>query len=167
MFGNDQNVIEDDDFFAPQSRSRSNTWPAKRPDNLSFRDPTSQDTIQEEWSCHATDYGSNQGIQGGNHSGLAMVHFGLPQGYVRDQPSPVDGKKPSTGRNPWGNMSYADLITQAILSSPDKRLTLSQIYEWMMTNLSYFRDKSDSSSSASWKVREYLYIHTTYLCKCI
>lgn len=35
-------------------------------------------------------------------------------------------KKSTTRRNAWGNMSYADLITQAIMSSPEKRLTLSQ-----------------------------------------
>jgi forkhead box protein O3 len=49
-------------------------------------------------------------------------------------------------------MSYADLITQAINGSPDKRLTLSQIYEWMVQNVSYFKDKGDSNSSAGWKV---------------
>ncbi|MCP9261152.1 Forkhead box protein O [Dirofilaria immitis] len=43
-------------------------------------------------------------------------------------------KKSTTRRNAWGNMSYADLITQAI-------------------NVPYFRDKGDSNSSAGWKVR--------------
>jgi hypothetical protein len=61
-------------------------------------------------------------------------------------------KKSSTRRNAWGNMSYADLITQAILASPEKRLTLSQVYEWMVQNVPYFRDKGDSNSSAGWKV---------------
>ena len=62
-------------------------------------------------------------------------------------------KKPtSSRRNAWGNMSYADLITQAISSSPDKRLTLSQIYDWMVGNVPYFKDKGDSNSSAGWKV---------------
>lgn len=40
--------------------------------------------------------------------------------------SPPSSKKSTTRRNAWGNLSYADLITQAILNSPDKRLTLSQ-----------------------------------------
>ncbi|KAG8187537.1 hypothetical protein JTE90_008424 [Oedothorax gibbosus] len=60
-------------------------------------------------------------------------------------------KKNSSRRNAWGNMSYADLITQAIQSSPEKRLTLAQIYEWMVQNVAYFKDKGDSNSSAGWK----------------
>ncbi|KAK6726073.1 hypothetical protein RB195_004408 [Necator americanus] len=60
-------------------------------------------------------------------------------------------KKSTTRRNAWGNLSYADLITQAILQSPEKRLTLSQVYEWMVQNVPYFRDKGDSNSSAGWK----------------
>ena len=51
-----------------------------------------------------------------------------------------------------GNLSYADLITKAIQSSAEKRLTLSQIYDWMVQNVGYFRDKGDSNSSAGWKV---------------
>ena len=61
-------------------------------------------------------------------------------------------KKSSSRRNAWGNLSYADLITQAILSSPEKRLTLSQVYDWMVQNIPYFKDKGDSNSSAGWKV---------------
>ena len=61
-------------------------------------------------------------------------------------------KKSSSRRNAWGNHSYADLITQAINSTPEKRLTLSQVYEWMGANIPYFKDKGDSNSSAGWKV---------------
>ena len=57
-----------------------------------------------------------------------------------------------TRRNPWGNHSYADLITQAISQAPDQRLTLAQIYEWLIKNISHFREKSDSVSSTGWKV---------------
>uniref|UniRef100_A0A182J701 Uncharacterized protein n=1 Tax=Anopheles atroparvus TaxID=41427 RepID=A0A182J701_ANOAO len=60
-------------------------------------------------------------------------------------------KKNSSRRNAWGNLSYADLITQAISSASDSRLTLSQIYEWMVQNVPYFKDKGDSNSSAGWK----------------
>lgn len=62
-------------------------------------------------------------------------------------------RKSSARRNAWGNYSYADLITQAIESSPESRLTLSQIYDWMVRSIPYFKDKGDSNSSAGWKVR--------------
>lgn len=64
----------------------------------------------------------------------------------------VLNKKTTSRRNAWGNMSYADLITKAIQSSQDHRLTLSQIYDWMVQNVPYFKDKGDSTSSAGWKV---------------
>ena len=62
-------------------------------------------------------------------------------------------KAKSYRRNAWGNQSYADLITRAIESTPEKRLTLSQIYDWMVRFVPYFKDKGDSNSSAGWKVR--------------
>ena len=61
-------------------------------------------------------------------------------------------KTSSSRRNAWGNLSYADLITKAIESSAEKRLTLSQIYEWMVKSVPYFTDKGDRNSSAGCKV---------------
>lgn len=60
--------------------------------------------------------------------------------------------KSSSRKNAWGSQSYADLITEAIESSPEKRLTLAQIYEYMVKNIEYFSDKGESNSSAGWKV---------------
>lgn len=80
----------------------------------------------------------------------------VPQPVAGLSPGPVAGqprKSSSSRRNAWGNLSYADLITKAIESSPEKRLTLSQIYEWMVKSVPYFKDKGDSNSSAGWKVR--------------
>lgn len=57
-----------------------------------------------------------------------------------------------TARNAWGNATYAELITQAILSSPEKRLTLTEIYEWIVKNVSYFSDKAEIPSKVGWKV---------------
>eukprot|EP00061_Rhincodon_typus_P006525 g27250.t1 len=65
--------------------------------------------------------------------------------------SAAQRKSSSSRRNAWGNLSYADLITKAIESSPEKRLTLSQIYDWMVRSVPYFKDKGDSNSSAGWK----------------
>ncbi|XP_074028904.1 forkhead box, sub-group O isoform X1 [Leptinotarsa decemlineata] len=77
----------------------------------------------------------------------------------------VPTKKNSSRRNAWGNLSYADLITQAIKTSPDQRLTLSQIYEWMVQNVPYFKDKGDSNSSAGWKnsIRHNLSLHNRFM----
>ena len=70
-----------------------------------------------------------------------------------ESPLPLTPKsEPKKMRNAWGNLSYAELITQAILSSPDKRLTLSEIYDWIVQNVPYFADKANSPSTAGWKV---------------
>jgi hypothetical protein len=73
---------------------------------------------------------------------------------IVDQPCGSPKQKNSARRNPWGSLSYADLITQAIKSAPDQRLTLAQIYEWLVKNVHYFMDKGDSASSSGWKVRK-------------
>uniref|UniRef100_A0AC34GHW1 Fork-head domain-containing protein n=1 Tax=Panagrolaimus sp. ES5 TaxID=591445 RepID=A0AC34GHW1_9BILA len=94
-------------------------------------------------------------IQSNNSFSNDFVQIGSPDDLSQDggNESPnSSAKKATTRRNAWGNMSYADLITQAILNSPEKRLTLSQVYEWMVQNVPYFRDKGDSNSSAGWKI---------------
>ncbi|XP_008201201.1 forkhead box protein O isoform X2 [Tribolium castaneum] len=90
---------------------------------------------------------------------------GLPAAPAPTVAAIVPAKKNSSRRNAWGNLSYADLITQAITSSPDKRLTLSQIYEWMVQNVPYFKDKGDSNSSAGWKnsIRHNLSLHNRFM----
>ncbi len=55
-------------------------------------------------------------------------------------------------KNSWGNLSYAELITRAIESSLEQRLTLSQIYDWIVRYVPYFKEKYDRTSSAGWKV---------------
>ncbi|XP_053560757.1 forkhead box protein O6 [Bombina bombina] len=89
-----------------------------------------------------------------------------------DMPLPPPGMDPgqmrkakSSRRNAWGNLSYADLITKAIESSPERRLTLSQIYDWMVRFVPYFKDKGDSNSSAGWKnsIRHNLSLHTRFI----
>ncbi|KAH8278874.1 hypothetical protein KR018_010692 [Drosophila ironensis] len=126
--------------FEPQTRARSNTWPCPRPDN--FVEP-----VDELDSTKA----SNQQLTGGE-SQQAMQNANA-------------AKKNSSRRNAWGNLSYADLITHAIGSATDKRLTLSQIYEWMVQNVPYFKDKGDSNSSAGWKnsIRHNLSLHNRFM----
>ncbi|XP_026496897.1 forkhead box protein O isoform X2 [Vanessa tameamea] len=122
--------------FEPQTRARSNTWPLPRPENY----------IEPEDS--GSKKNSNQNLSG-----------------APPLPTSVTTKKNSSRRNAWGNLSYADLITQAITSSQDNRLTLSQIYEWMVQNVPYFKDKGDSNSSAGWKnsIRHNLSLHNRFM----
>jgi forkhead box protein O3 len=142
-----------DSNFEPQQRARSNTWPLPRPENYVEikEEPCDVDSL-----CHTSSAGM-AGMVGG---------MGITMGSPMDSMKLLDGscggsaasaaaaaKKNSSRRNAWGNMSYADLITQAIQSSSEKRLTLSQIYDWMVQNVPYFKDKGDSNSSAGWKVR--------------
>ncbi|KAA0187766.1 hypothetical protein HAZT_HAZT012234 [Hyalella azteca] len=111
-----------DASLEPQSRTRSNTWPA--------------DYQEAE---EAVDGVVTQDMGGRTPNAGAAEATGPP-------------KKNTSRRNPWGNLSYADLIAQAISSSPESRATLSQVYEWMVNNIPYFKDKGDSNSSAGWKV---------------
>lgn len=139
-------LAELDAGFEPQTRARSNTWPLPRPEN--FVEPADDATGNK---CP----GAQMGMEGIN-SGAS----GLPVPAVS-----TAAKKNSSRRNAWGNLSYADLITQAITSAPEKRLTLSQIYEWMVQNVPYFKDKGDSNSSAGWKnsIRHNLSLHNRFM----
>jgi len=90
---------------------------------------------------------------------------------LEPQPGPSNAATPATQKaksssrkNAWGSQSYADLITEAIESSPEKRLTLAQIYEYMVKNIEYFSDKGESNSSAGWKnsIRHNLSLHDKF-----
>ena len=70
-----------------------------------------------------------------------------------------NGGGSGTRKNAWGNLSYAELISKAITSSAEQRLTLSEIYDWMIKYVPFFRNKVDRISSAGWKVMNDLIIH--------
>ncbi|CAL1534637.1 unnamed protein product [Lymnaea stagnalis] len=127
-----------DPNFEPQTRARSNTWPLRPSREL------------ESQSSPVNGDESSNGID--------------QHGSVKD-PLGLTAKKCGSRRNAWGNLSYADLITKAIQSSPEKRLTLSQIYDWMVQNVPYFKDKGDSTSSAGWKnsIRHNLSLHSRFM----
>ena len=153
-----------DSNFEPQQRQRSNTWPLPRPDNYVDAD---------EKDVNGGVGGVGMATPGLHSSGATGVDSTVMMGVISNSQMLLNGdalktgmggggvagvagvpKKNSSRRNAWGNMSYADLITQAIQSCADKRLTLSQIYDWMVQNVPYFKDKGDSNSSAGWKVRQ-------------
>ncbi|XP_035243141.1 forkhead box protein P3-like isoform X1 [Anguilla anguilla] len=80
------------------------------------------------------------------------VHHTLP-GFI---PS-IDCYKYNNIRPPY---TYADLIRWAILESPDKQLTLSEIYHWFTKMFFYFRH-----NTATWKnaVRHNLSLHKCFV----
>ncbi|KAM3175932.1 hypothetical protein ACTXT7_007493 [Hymenolepis weldensis] len=47
----------------------------------------------------------------------------------------------TTEEEPKPNFSYIGLIAKAILSSKDRRMVLSEIYEWIQVNYAYFRSR--------------------------
>jgi hypothetical protein len=69
-----------------------------------------------------------------------------------------------TRKNAWGNLSYAELISKAITTSAEQRLTLSEIYDWMIKYVPFFRNKVDRVSSAGWKnsIRHNLSLHNRF-----
>ncbi|XP_074662914.1 uncharacterized protein LOC141915324 [Tubulanus polymorphus] len=141
--------LEIDPNFEPQTRARSNTWPAIRREDAV---PSAENTPGDQpVSVTVTD------------------ESGDCKEPIANSPSSTTAvqqkTKGSSRRNAWGNLSYADLITKAIQSSPEQRLTLSQIYDWMVQNVPYFKDKGDSNSSAGWKnsIRHNLSLHNRFM----
>lgn len=167
--------VEIDPDFEPQKRPRSCTWPLPRPESGAGKTGTNDtDVIPEEeddegGSTEKASVGvkAREPSSGGSSASQPVE---VQRGHSKEEaadgspssaqtPAAAPGgsasqqlRKSSARRNAWGNYSYADLITQAIESSPEKRLTLSQIYDWMVRSVPYFKDKGDSNSSAGWKV---------------
>lgn len=156
-----ENGTLDSDDLGPVARDRCNTWPLRRP-QLDLNAQTSP-LIHEQIPEEENDMPSPVPCGGG--SGQLPPSSAGSDTSDPGSGAPGSSKKSTTRRNAWGNMSYADLITQAIVSSPEKRLTLSQVYEWMVQNVPYFRDKGDSNSSAGWKnsIRHNLSLHSRFM----
>lgn len=149
-------IIDLDPDFEPQSRPRSCTWPLPRPE-LATEPPEPSEV----------EPGLGQKVHSEGHSEPILLPSRLPEPAGGPQPGilgAVTGpRKGGSRRNAWGNQSYAELISQAIESAPEKRLTLAQIYEWMVRTVPYFKDKGDSNSSAGWKVSMTLTFTSTTL----
>ncbi|XP_034756504.1 forkhead box protein O3B [Etheostoma cragini] len=190
----DLDVVIDPDF-EPKKRPRSCTWPLPRPDSNAVKPesndtdiiPEEEDDEEDDNATHTAigvngsglateDQSSNSPVADGALSSPGQESGGSP--LSAHSPTATSGtlatsslaaqqtpRKASSRRNAWGNLSYADLITKAIESAPDKRLTLSQIYDWMVRSIPYFKDKGDSNSSAGWKnsIRHNLSLHSRFI----
>ncbi|XP_019727959.1 forkhead box protein O3a [Hippocampus comes] len=181
--------VEIDPDFEPQKRPRSCTWPLPRPElgAAGKAGANDADVIPEEEDDDEEGGGGGGGVPReatGAVTPSPLTSSGLHLPTQRRTEDSADGslssahlapaaaatasqqlRKSSARRNAWGNYSYADLITQAIESSPEKRLTLSQIYEWMVRSVPYFKDKGDTNSSAGWKnsIRHNLSLHSRFV----
>ncbi|XP_055512602.1 forkhead box protein O3-like [Leucoraja erinacea] len=143
-----------DPDFEPQSRPRSCTWPLPRPE-----------LPEGEGNGPGGDCSPAAAAAAAPGGVPAEARVGAASQAALGGADNSQHRKKSSRRNAWGNLSYADLITRAIESSPDKRLTLSQIYDWMVRHIPYFKDKGDSNSSAGWKnsIRHNLSLHSRFI----
>uniref|UniRef100_A0A672H0J9 Forkhead box O4 n=1 Tax=Salarias fasciatus TaxID=181472 RepID=A0A672H0J9_SALFA len=140
----------DNPYFEPQSRPRSCTWPLPRPD-ISAVKPEGVDGTESAAGTPPADEDKPEPQQIASEpekAAAAAAEGGVVSGVGGAGATP---RKGSSRRNAWGNQSYADLI--------------SQIYEWMVKTVPYFRDKGDSNSSAGWKnsIRHNLSLHNKFL----
>ena len=122
--------------------------------------------LEERWCIILSMFLLVVGVEITHHHGQTVSYFQTPvTEHDHDLESLTNSgcgspkQKNSSRRNAWGNQSYADLITQAIKSTPEQRLTLSQIYDWVVKNVPYFKDKGDSASSSGWKVISFLVLY--------
>jgi Forkhead domain len=94
-----------------------------------------------------------------NQTTISEKNYTMDDSYSFPSETVTGVKKPWSRRNAWGSLSYADLISKAIDSAPSKRMTLAQIYDWMVQNVPYFHDKGNTNSSAGWKVNRRLILY--------
>uniref|UniRef100_A0AAQ6IC11 Fork-head domain-containing protein n=1 Tax=Anabas testudineus TaxID=64144 RepID=A0AAQ6IC11_ANATE len=166
--------VDIDSEFEPHGRSRSCTWPLPCPEDFPGGEEASRGLALASVKVEQYNVPACRAERKGGAPAEIKHPAGAPAPVVA-APACMSGaaldvagqlrKAKSSRRNAWGNLSYADLITRAIESAPEKRLTLSQIYDWMVRFVPYFKDKGDSNSSAGWKnsIRHNLSLHSRFI----
>lgn len=140
------NNMEDD--FVDYVRERSNTWPRSQ---LKLAEQSV--VFSPQFSPLASQCSSQLSLITESNESINTSHaadgnrWGIDTLNCRKQSSPA-----VISNYKAGHPSYVELITQAILSSPEKRMTLSEIYDWMVANVSAFKDQRHLHSSTGWKV---------------
>lgn len=166
--------------WPPQPRARSNTWPRRQFGQMSqvivTRDTGQASLAQPLPLLSVSEEGGHEVI--GQHvtvspppvtqirgPSLCPPVSPRPRPRHSGEVTPAGGPRKNSRRNPWGNCSYSDLIEQAILSSPEKRLTLNQIYDWLISSVMYFSERQDNLASSGWKnsIRHNLSLHQRFV----
>lgn len=141
---------------------------AKTAEQLPFRSPhspagamtselesslTSMDWLPQ-LSMRATIQKTDVGHHHGPHQGPHHHHHGPHHGHGPgkktthlDPGTTLDQEETGQHRDGKPPYSYASLITFAINGSPRKRMTLSEIYQWICDNFPYYRE-----AGSGWKV---------------
>lgn len=78
---------------------------------------------------------------------------GRPQSASDESNGSSSKNAGNRGKPPY---SYASLIMMAIQSSSERKMTLNEIYHWIMENYEWYREQPDG---ASWKVSQIKILH--------
>uniref|UniRef100_A0A915IY20 Fork-head domain-containing protein n=1 Tax=Romanomermis culicivorax TaxID=13658 RepID=A0A915IY20_ROMCU len=134
-------------------RERSNTWPATAAgNNISFQSDQILSNFDSGYSFSDNAAGLDLIDESNENAAACQLSCSEIQVETSRRPPKVSCNRTSassTGHHP----SYVELITTAISSHPDKRMTLSEIYDWLSDNVPIFQQQRHLHSSAGWKVR--------------
>jgi hypothetical protein len=98
-----------------------------------------------------------------------VTEVGAPSGPATATPvarrSICDNRNITYGADGKPNLSYAELIRRAIDAAPDKRMTLNEIYQWIVDNFDFYRRQEQNNRLASWKnsIRHNLSLNKTFV----